>query len=252
MPSCPACGAPLQEDFGLVNCAACGQPTFIDMEGVAQAAGVEDSESKSQPHPQPEESQQSSHPESLKEEFSEALLSELTGVGVSEGLGTPDSSESVIAEGEAAVDVDLDEDDEVDADGGLTDHATSLDEASSSGETEEGPQVQARDPKGASLEDMSEVASFGNSNDSSSLGGPLRYCIYISGIDTSDIKRELKDSLRDKRFLWDIEDLLSQVRNGELKIDELSPVKAALIVSRIKSLPVEVRWEQYAIHKAQD
>lgn len=72
----------------------------------------------------------------------------------------------------------------------------------------------------------------------------LSYTVWIKGIDSSAIRREIKDTLGDLKFRLDIDGLLTGVRNGELQIPSLSPVKAALLVQRLRVLPVELRWEQ--------
>jgi hypothetical protein len=40
---------------------------------------------------------------------------------------------------------------------------------------------------------------------------------------------------------------MSRVSKGTLVIDGLSPVKATVLVNRLKRLPVLIAWEQYAV-----
>ena len=99
-------------------------------------------------------------------------------------------------------------------------------------------------------EDMREVATFGNSDASTAREGGYRFNLSIYGIDSADIRNDVKDALTDGRFLWDLESLLGQIEQGVLKLNDLSAVKSALIVQRLKTLPVDIKWEQYAIHQS--
>ena len=251
MSSCPACGASLQEDFGLVNCPACGKASFIDMEGNVTLEGAEGQASPGSQDGRASEVEdavdgQENSPESLKEEFSQVLVSELTGLNQANDLTSDSNAEEEPLPDEFQHGEQFSSEYSQD----FNDEGFQAADLPTLGEGEKEGSEKNQKPS-HSLEDMSELASFGNSSNSSSLEGRLRYCLYISGVDTAEIKRDLKDSLMDRRFLWDIDAILSQVQNGELKIDGVSSVKAALIVSRIKNLPVEIRWEQYEIHSRQ-
>lgn len=92
---------------------------------------------------------------------------------------------------------------------------------------------------------MSDVADFGNSSVSQGREGLLRFNIYIAGIDTSDIRAEVREALDDAKFLWDVDAIIGSVKNGELAIKEITPVKSALLVQKLRTISVEVRWEQY-------
>lgn len=104
-------------------------------------------------------------------------------------------------------------------------------------------------PPAPPMEDLREIASYGNSEVSQAREGAYRFSIIIRGIDTAEIRQSVRHELADSRFLWDIDALLDTVTNGELVIDDVSAVKAALAIQRLKLLPVEIRWEQHAIHQ---
>lgn len=110
------------------------------------------------------------------------------------------------------------------------------------------PPIEKAPTSGASS-DMSDIANFGNSEISQGREGMLRFNLHIGGIDTSDIRAEVREILTDARFLWDAEKLMSEIRDGELHIKEITAVKSALLVQRLRTVPVEIRWEQYAIHQ---
>jgi hypothetical protein len=97
--------------------------------------------------------------------------------------------------------------------------------------------------------DMRKLADFGNSDSSQGREGYLRFDLFISGIDTVDVRNEIREILSDARFLWDADQLIQSMRNGEIRLKELTAVKSAILVSRLRSLAVEIRWEQYAINQ---
>lgn len=102
----------------------------------------------------------------------------------------------------------------------------------------------------AETSDMSDVAEFGNSQMSQGREGMLRFNLYIGGIDTSDIREEVRWALTDAKFLWDADQFMNSIHNGELAIKAVTPVKSALLLQRLRAIPVEIRWEQYAIHQS--
>ena len=98
--------------------------------------------------------------------------------------------------------------------------------------------------------DMSDVVEFGNSEVSNASEGNLKFNLKISGIDTVDVKTGIKDVLSDAKLHLDAEQTISQVESGELFLEGLSAVKCAILVQRLKSLSLDINWEQYAIQQA--
>lgn len=95
-----------------------------------------------------------------------------------------------------------------------------------------------------------ELQDFANSPLSQGRDGLLRVNLTISGIDTADLRNLIHEALLDKKFLWDVEGMMKQIASGQLKIQDLSSVKAAVLLLRLKNIPVQVSWEQHAIHQA--
>lgn len=94
---------------------------------------------------------------------------------------------------------------------------------------------------------MDDVIAFGNSELSSSQTGGILYDIYLSGIDTAEIREEIRLYIGDKKFLWNVEDLMRSIKNGRLVIRRVNAVKAALFIQRIKHLDIDVQWKQNEI-----
>jgi hypothetical protein len=104
-------------------------------------------------------------------------------------------------------------------------------------------------PKASDSADLSDIAQFGNSETSGSRDGSLRYNLFISGIDTSDVRMAFREALTDRKFLWDTDQILRSLRNGQVRIENVSATKAHVLISRLRSMPVKIRWEQYAVQQ---
>lgn len=97
------------------------------------------------------------------------------------------------------------------------------------------------------LEDMSEISDYGNSEVSQGREGAYQLTIVISGIDSKDLRDDLYAAIEDSRFLWDEQAIINSAKNGVVKIKGVSTIKAAILLQRLRGLPLEVRWEQNAI-----
>ncbi len=97
---------------------------------------------------------------------------------------------------------------------------------------------------------MKDLADYGNSQVSSAREGAYSYDLSIKGIDSADLRTAIKEALTDPLFLWDSEALIREARQGELKISKVTAVKAAIIVQRLKGLPVDIKWVQHGLFEA--
>ena len=97
-----------------------------------------------------------------------------------------------------------------------------------------------------SLEDFSEVTNYGNE---SGLGeeGVFYYNLTLSEIDSEDIRAKVSSILSDDLLQLDSEKNDLKIKNGVLKLDEISPVKVFVIVKSLMGLPVKIFWEQKLI-----
>lgn len=96
-------------------------------------------------------------------------------------------------------------------------------------------------------EAFAEVVDFGNQDTVYQQDGPLSYIVTLSGIDSADLELRLKEVLSDKRFVMDVDQLWSTLKNGQLKLVGLSPVKTYVLISKIYELPISVEWEQHVL-----
>lgn len=97
---------------------------------------------------------------------------------------------------------------------------------------------------------LEDLVAFGNSQESTGREGAYFYDLMISGIDSADLREEVKEALTDPLFLWDVEAMIRTMQLGELVLRQVTSVKAALVVQRLTSLPVQVKWVQHAITEA--
>lgn len=120
----------------------------------------------------------------------------------------------------------------------------------------EGPEEEATPPPPAYVSaanpdspDLSDIAAFGNSEMSGGRDGTLRYNFIIEGIDTADVREAFREAITDRKFVWDIDQILRSVRNGKVQIQNVAPTKGYILVTRLRGLPLKIRWEQYAIQQ---
>ncbi|MDE0118953.1 MAG: hypothetical protein OXM55_02965, partial [Bdellovibrionales bacterium] len=97
------------------------------------------------------------------------------------------------------------------------------------------------DPSG---QDFSDVEQYGNAQASSEKGF-LRYDLRISGLDSSEIEKQVLYILENPRFKWDAGEVLRSQKEGVLTIKNLNPIKAMCLVSDLSFLSVELSWKQY-------
>ena len=97
--------------------------------------------------------------------------------------------------------------------------------------------------------DLGDIAGFGNSDLSGGRDGTLRYTVFIEGIDTSDLRNDFREAITDRKFMWDTDQILRSLRHGQVTIGNVSASKAFILISRLRSMPVKIRWEQYAVHQ---
>ena len=95
------------------------------------------------------------------------------------------------------------------------------------------------------------ISDYANSELSQGKNGAFVYNVSIQDIDSKEIREYLREAINDTRFNWDVSAIIAQIKDGELLLRNLSPVKASILINRIKRLPVKIRWEQYAITQAE-
>jgi hypothetical protein len=259
MATCPRDGTPLADDYGMTTCPKCGVVIFVDMDGEAQVGSVTPAHDPSADalamlEPAAEDPNASADPFALgyqETEAAEAQISvpepESEPIPHSELEPEPESApglepgpepgpepelnmDSLLGYGEPVSSEDMSP-----IDLAMSDSGPGRDRDSNSGRD-------ASDPLG--------ISEYANSELSQAKDGPLLFRLVISGIDSKEIRASLREAMEDSRFGWDVDAVMRSIVKGELRIDHVSPVKATIMISRIKCMPVRIRWEQYAVTQA--
>lgn len=101
----------------------------------------------------------------------------------------------------------------------------------------------APEPAAASPADqLREVVDFGNSP--AEEGHALQYTLTITGIDSKETRDRMFEVLTDVRLGLNVRELQTQVVRGALEIPQLNPVRASVIVGRLRELPLKLNWRQ--------
>lgn len=236
MPSCPNCHAEVPDDIGIVVCASCGKSLMMGMDGNVSLA---------EDHGQSElsvddsfEGDLASEPDISNQDF-----------GYSQVVEAPEYVENLEVEAQESVASEQQFEQSLEEE--------EFDEFSTGGELalESGDGAQILDMPETVMqietaENFQEVVDYGNSDASTWSEGNLKYRIYVSGLDSNDIRKEVKAIMSDPKFQWDINDLFSSVENGELELTGVSPVKASELIKKLRPLSVTVRWEQYVLQQS--
>lgn len=225
----------LKDDYGMVTCPSCGNIVFVDMDGMVHVT-------KEEPVASQEASQDfSSALESPAEVFPIAETpADISPFDLAPMDISPMEPLQPIESAAPIVEVEVPtgpSNEEVDMNAFLGYAAEPGDVGANGGDV--ASQNDPNDPLG--------ISAYANSEMSSAQNGPLVVTLIISGIDAKDLRDEIRQALQDSRFGWDAAALMAGIKGGVLKIDRVSPVKATIVINRIKNLSVRIRWEQSAI-----
>lgn len=248
MLTCLRCGTPLDQDFGIVACANCGAVMMIDMDGIPQlaedsepaAAGnlesspIEDPttatsfqpfepyEEQGSPESAPEISQDFSLPATKLDADPEQDDGLATGFASASESATASEEESILPAAEAPNFSD--------------DWLRSANESA----------VVANVKPESAKDSFAEIEDFGNQDLDA---GALQFEVLISGIDHSDLRNRILQSLAEPRLALNARELGARIEGGTLVISRLNAARASLIVSRLQHMEVKLRWRQqiYAI-----
>ncbi|HRK06148.1 MAG TPA: hypothetical protein PLZ57_00135 [Pseudobdellovibrionaceae bacterium] len=275
-PACPKCSAELRDDYGMVACAGCGAIVFVDMDGIAhmsseesanppaaakfpeadQLAGDESTPTNfnNPPAGEPEASADGDAPLGVFEQPEVASQFETSAAPEVQPLefdASPQLEASATPHDGAPLEAAPSDDAPAAAAGeeplNPTESPAEINEdfADFFGETEK-PQ---KSPAKVNPADPLGVSGYAANELSQAKGGGLLFKLRISGIDSKELREEIRQALKDSRFGWSLSEVMGpdRLRGGVLVIPNLNAVKTSIIVNRIKHLPVEIRWEQYAI-----
>ena len=270
MATCPRCGTTLKDEYGMSQCPNCGAFSFIDMDGIAVIQAEESIDV------QPPVGGAASPPDFSDpiEDLVDAKARDVSFDETEAGDFKPFDPFEQMPSMEAAPTAESPQEFAAESAGGFGSEASTGDAGTNSdfggdfqsiepsneptstgvGTTSgfnAGPKPMKAEPSFGPANDPLNLNDFANSELSAAKDGPLLFRVLISGIDTREIRDSIREVLQDPRFAWDSNEIFSKVSKGHLAINGLSPVKASILITRIKRLPVQIRWEQYAIAQGQ-
>jgi hypothetical protein len=94
-----------------------------------------------------------------------------------------------------------------------------------------------------------DVVDFGNVDQPANGHGALVYDLKIQGVDTLEIREEVSLCLTDSRLQLDVTSLMKQIEKGVLQIKQINPVKASVILTRMRHLPLKISWTSLQLIK---
>lgn len=86
-----------------------------------------------------------------------------------------------------------------------------------------------------------EITDYGNQEEVIS---SINYDVVIKGLDTKEVMQAFKDAIEDSKFAWLTQDILNQIKNGEVTLKSLNPIQAFVLATRIQFLDLEIEWSQ--------
>lgn len=109
--------------------------------------------------------------------------------------------------------------------------------------------IKSTDQLDSPTDPIAEIEEYGNSEISSAREGFLQFNLIINGIDLGEHHENIREILSDPKFVLNSQEIINSISNGKLVIQNVSAVKASLIVHRLKGLPFQISWEQHAINR---
>ncbi len=205
MAQCQKCNAPLEGDFGVINCIQCGEVNFLD-EGPVRLDEVTRPASKEVAEPAAESAAWEPPPFAIPDPVDVAAEP------------PAQKTQSVSLRGD---------------------------------KTQTGSRSVVQNTKTQSPQEaINEIATFGNQEKSSADTGILLYEVQITGIDTLEMRKSLLDILRDPKFRWNVDSLENSITSGALLLQGLTPIKASILIKKIRHLDLEIRWRQGSVYEA--
>lgn len=100
------------------------------------------------------------------------------------------------------------------------------------------------EPEGLPVEAEDQLSETGVFESTEQVLGAISYSIKIENIDTKDVRLLVMKALDDVKFQWDTREIMRSVKEGAIELKNLNPVKASVVVQRVRDLPVKISWKQ--------
>lgn len=259
MVDCPKCAERFEADFGMATCPGCKSMFVIDIDGQIQQDFQEESSEEVSAAPEETSDFSIEEPSSVYEETENSEYQVLHEEAEEQDVHEPeeeteeetDETLEEFSEGHFEVDVVSEESAEDEEESEQDDeYAAEEEEESYEGsevedvESEEAGEVEETS---GNPYDLGEIADYGNSEVSLAKDGRYVYDVILSDIDSPETRELIEENLTDKRLGLNTKGLMKMIEGGRLTIQRVNAIKASIIVSRLKSLPLSIEWRQNAI-----
>ena len=215
--NCPQCSQVIDQDFGVAACLNCGAVVFIDMDGNATLSEATNPPEPNYSEPPQQEAEEQAPEQSFEQSYETA------------------SEPAPLLPQEGAQETHQEEANSEYRD--IIDDPPSIQQESAHAEQD---QIPSLDP---AIENEFATGEFVSVETSP---GPLMYQVIIEEIDTKNLRTEVKLALSDPKFMWNVSELMDSIKNGKIAISDLNPVKASMVVQKLREVPVKVSWSQSA------
>lgn len=267
--NCPICSAEVEDSFGIIQCSQCQSVLFVDFSGNIIVGDKENnSNEKEEQHPEFESG--SGSESGLGSEFEPVLgqRSEIKEDPFGRVFSSPDLSPtespvlhpfsesendfnavqsgnsiepSIFSPNEIPIEAQF----QVDESSPLAPTVLEIDKNPQPSYLDNNSQPPMEShPIEFEKNNLQTSNSYQNSSPSHlSSSGKLQYTITVSGIDTSELRKILRDTLHDSRLGLVGNEIIENIEQGVLVIKELNPIKASVIVKSLREYPFEIRWQ---------
>lgn len=281
--NCPSCSAKLDQDFGMVTCGSCKAVLMIDISGQIQMGSdqpppveeevfensfVSDENDLTESEPIIEEPNFDDHhsvqadgfadnddfnnEESILDQGDEdAAFADDSEASFTEGDGDFEevadneffeSREEVVAEGAEEFEDSQFEEPQADSAEEIVEESSEVsaqfDDADEDEDSESFPMASEPDPNPV------DISDFANSEESNLEDGELVYDVFVGRIDSKDQRDSLKYVLLDEKLKLNHHEFMKKIKNGEVVIPDLNPIKAKRIVEQLQFSDLDIKWKQ--------
>lgn len=225
---CPKCGTELTQDFGLVTCSGCSSVVSVDVDGNVALASEDFHQTASI-------QQVSEEPAPPLNQFANsyeqaAPISEIS----SEPISEPSAEFSAVPTMDSIPEQTL----EPTPEPVITPTFEQPIEHNFELPTEiESEPAAVFEPKSA----IQEIREFGNKEAST---GPITYTVCIVGLDLPDRAKEVIQALSNPKFGWEHGSVSKYLKNGQIRLENLNPAQAVMVIQQLRGIHVQVSWTQ--------
>ena len=96
---------------------------------------------------------------------------------------------------------------------------------------------------------LSDLKDFANSEESSAREGEFFYDVTVSEIDSEELRLAFQEAITDSKFRLDVSAIMSSIKEGIVTIRHINPVKASVLIQRIKIYSFKINWKQSSIYE---